>query len=70
MTMVTPRTTQTESMATTQGQILLKKSVPISEEKDGIDNLTRELANGQALLRVVAYPWGVEFEVCRLEGEP
>jgi hypothetical protein len=41
--------------------------------KETIDSLAEEIRGGKALLRVIAYPWGVEFDVCefptRLELE-
>ena len=32
--------------------------------RDEIDLITDKIRSGEALLRVVAYPWGVEFDVC------
>jgi hypothetical protein len=31
---------------------------------DEIDLLSEKIRSGEAILRVVAYPWGVEFDVC------
>jgi len=37
-----------------------------------IDSLAERIRTGEAHLRVIAYPWGVEFEVCEssLSSEP
>jgi len=40
------------------------RTVPIDEVPGDMDSLRRRIQSGQAYLRVVAYPWGVEFEVC------
>ena len=40
------------------------RTVPIDQIKGDMDSLRKRIQSGQAYLRVVAYPWGVEFEVC------
>jgi len=42
------------------------RSVPIEIAQGDIDSITEKIHSGKALLRVVAYPWGVEFDVCEL----
>jgi hypothetical protein len=32
--------------------------------KDDIDSLPDKITSGRTFLKVVAYPWGVEFDVC------
>jgi len=32
--------------------------------KNEIDLVTEKIRSGEALLRVVSYPWGIEFDVC------
>lgn len=39
-------------------------SVPIDMMYDEIDSLPEKIRSGKAVLEVVAYPWGVEFDVC------
>ena len=43
-----------------------KVAVTVSREIswNEIDSLTEKIRSGEVLLRVVAYPWGVEFDVC------
>jgi len=31
---------------------------------DDVATVSKEIESGRAFLKVVAYPWGVEFEVC------
>jgi hypothetical protein len=38
------------------------------EGADEVDAIREEICQGRALLRVVSYPWGVEFDVCVVEG--
>jgi len=40
------------------------RHVPQELSSDNVDLLTQEICSGEALLRVVVYPWGVEFDVC------
>ena len=37
--------------------------------EDDINSISEKIGSGRAFLKVVAYPWGVEFEVCEAEGE-
>jgi hypothetical protein len=39
-------------------------TVPRDIASDEIDLLSEKIRSGEAILRVVAYPWGVEFDVC------
>ena len=45
-----------------------KGAVTVSRDISGyeIDLLREKIRSGEALLRVVAYDWGVEFDVCEL----
>ena len=36
----------------------------VEELGESIPEVSREIKSGKALLRVVAYPWGVEMDVC------
>jgi hypothetical protein len=56
-----------------QSQTVVPKEtspVSIDADRDGIDSLAEKILAGKALLRVVAYPWGVEFDVCELPFQP
>ena len=46
-------------------QIASKKaeSVPVSEFPDRIDDIRQLIARGLLRMRIVAFPWGVEFEL-------
>jgi hypothetical protein len=38
---------------------------------DGVEDarsVSEQIGSGRAFLKVVAYPWGVEFDVCEVEG--
>jgi len=37
--------------------------------EDDINSISEKIGSGRAFLKVVAYPWGIEFEVCEAEGE-
>ena len=36
--------------------------------EDAVDSISEKIGSGRAFLKVVAYPWGVEFDVCSAEG--
>jgi hypothetical protein len=40
----------------------------INGVKDDMNSISKEIGSGRAFLKVVAYPWGVEFDVCSPEG--
>jgi hypothetical protein len=42
----------------------------IDELSEEVDALPQKVASGAAFLKVVAYPWGVEFDVCDAGDEP
>jgi hypothetical protein len=35
---------------------------------EDVSSVSEEIGSGRAFLKVVAYPWGVEFDVCSKEG--
>jgi hypothetical protein len=41
----------------------------LEDLSDQIGPVSKRLTSGEAFLKVVAYPWGVEFDVCDGEGE-
>jgi len=53
-------------MITEYQTVKSKAAATVSRDisRDEIDLITDKIRSGEALLRVVAYPWGVEFDVC------
>lgn len=49
---------------------LMAEPVFIEGSADEVDAIRKQIRQGRALLRVVSYPWGVEFDVCDAEGGP
>lgn len=45
------------------------KLVHVEDLTDRGSELPRMIRSGQAYLKVVAYPWGVEFDLCEREGQ-
>jgi len=45
------------------------KPGPFGDTAEDVERIAQRIRAGQAFLKVVAYPWGVEFEVCSQEGE-
>ena len=39
-------------------------AVSVGSVDDGVDAIAERIRSGEAILEVVAYPWGVEFELC------
>lgn len=39
------------------------------EDLDEVDSLRANMGSGRTFLKAVAYPWGVEFDVCEAEEE-
>jgi len=37
--------------------------VPVDDGMEDMDSVRRRIASGRAFLRIVEYPWGVEFDV-------
>jgi hypothetical protein len=63
-------TTQTKSFtASTVSSVLQAKPHQIGEIAEDVSQVAELIRSGRAFLKVVAYPWGVEFEVCGQEGE-
>ena len=53
-----------------QGQSVKPNSASEDAADNGIDLIAEKIRSGEALLRVVAYPWGVEFDVCESSVSP
>ena len=49
--------------------IWIAKPLHIEEIPEEINDLSDKISSGRTFLKVVAYPWGVEFDVCEGEGE-
>ena len=47
--------------------VWIARPVPIDRRFDDIGLVRERIQAGQAYLKVVAYPWGVEFDVCEVE---
>ena len=47
--------------------VWVARPFPIDEKRDDIDTHPAKTIPGQAFLKVVAYPWGVEFDLCEAE---
>ena len=56
---------QTEFRTTVvPASVRLAKPVHVEDLADQAHTLSEKISSGQAFLKVVAYPWGVEFDVC------
>ena len=55
---------QHERVATPSLAIVrLGTPVPIEESAEDLNSIRQRIESGQAFLRMVEYPWGVEFDV-------
>ena len=54
----------------TRASVWVASPVPIGRGLDDIDSIRQRIQEGRAFLKVVEYPWGVEFDVCDVEGPP
>jgi hypothetical protein len=48
--------------------VLALKTSHIEDMADMASELPGLISSGRAYLKVVAYPWGVEFDICEREG--
>ncbi len=65
---VMPRTTQAEyATAEVPESVWIAKPRHIEGVEDDMGSISEEIGSGRAFLKVVAYPWGVEFDVCSQE---
>jgi hypothetical protein len=53
-----------------QGTAWIVRPIPIDGGQVETDLLREKIQSGRAFLKVSAYPWGVEFDVCEEEGAP
>ncbi len=51
--------------ATVQGT----KPKHVEDMGEDVSKLSEMISSGRTFLKVVAYPWGVEFDVCDWEGQ-
>lgn len=56
---------QTPSLAS----VRLGKPVRIEESADDLNSIRLRIESGQAFLRMVQYPWGVEFDVSEVGSQ-
>ncbi len=49
--------------------IWIAKPLHIDEIQEKINDLPDKISSGRTFLKVVAYPWGVEFDVCEGKEE-
>jgi hypothetical protein len=54
---------QTSRESRASAQALLGPPVQVEDMSDRLDEVAERVRRGEALLRVVAYPWGVEFDL-------
>jgi hypothetical protein len=53
--------------AEVQASVWVAKPRHIDGVEDDLSSISEKIGSGRAFLRVVAYPWGVEFDVCSAE---
>ncbi|GEM_PF-5129132 len=58
------KTSQSEYAAAKASEAVRVSGLRRSDGADDIDAQREKIRSGQAFLKVVAYPWGLEFEVC------
>lgn len=55
---------QSRNVASKTGaQALLSRPIQVEDLSDRMDEVAEKVRSGDAQLRVVAYPWGVEFDL-------
>lgn len=47
--------------------VCVAEPMPIQKSED-LDAVGQRIMGGQAYLKVVEYPWGLEFDICKAEG--
>lgn len=63
------KTIQTEfSTAKIPASVWVAKPRHVDEMEADVDSISERIGSGRAFLKVVAYPWGVEFDVCEAEA--
>jgi len=48
--------------------VSVTRPVSIDESPEDLDSIRGKIRTGKAFLKVVEYPWGVEFDVIDVEG--
>lgn len=51
----------------TMNELKMSQTRPVEELKDDMAAVSESIKSGRAFLKVVAYPWDVEFDVCDIE---
>jgi hypothetical protein len=60
--------TQEYTSAKIPSDVRTANPVPVDLAGEDVDSIREKIVSGKAFLKVVAYPWGVEFDVCEAEG--
>jgi len=68
MIVMTPAIRTGSTMARTAASVVEVRSLPLGETAEDVSRVAQRIRAGQAFLKVVAYPWGVELDVCEKEG--
>ena len=48
--------------------VSVTRPVSINESTEDLDSIREKFRTGQAYLKVVEYPWGLEFDLINVEG--
>jgi len=57
------------SKKTIPASVWVASPVPIDQGTDDVDSIRERILAGKAYLKIVEYPWGVEFDVCSAGDE-
>ena len=57
-----------ESETAVPDSVRLAKAVHVEDVSEEMASLSQKISSGRAFLKVLAYPWGVEFDVCDGDG--
>jgi hypothetical protein len=69
MIVMTATTQSKSAMSRTVAPILQAQPGQVWETPEDVSRVAEQIRAGEAFLQVVAYPWGVEFEVFNQEGK-
>jgi hypothetical protein len=68
MVVMSRRTKLEYATAKVPAQVWVAKPRHMDGVEEDFASVSKEIASGRAFLKVIAYPWGVEFDVCSAEG--
>jgi len=49
--------------------VRVARPLPVHDGTEDMDSVRQRIESGQAYLRVVAYPWGVEFDLAEVKNQ-